>query len=59
MSLRDNLRTKEEIFYSDYITVAEMSLFESTQKMLEEQLEYREKVIKTEPVLSRFELMDL
>lgn len=57
MSLRDNLRTKEDIFASDYITIAELAIFfEGSKEKLYEEM--RSEMKKT-PIQSRFDLMDL
>ncbi len=57
MSIRDDFRTKEEIFKSDYITLGERSMFDSMDDLLTQMIEYAK--IKEEPIKSRFEILDL
>jgi len=56
-----NIRTKEEIFKSDYVTLAEMSLFGSLDNMYEEMRELikREEKEEREKIHSRFEILDI
>ena len=57
MSIRDNFRTKEEIFESDYITLGELSLFNNSYEEMNKQME--ELIgIKDKLILNRFEILD-
>ena len=57
MSIRDNFRTKKEIFESDYITLGERSMFDSMDDLYNQMREYAG--IKEEPIENRFEILDL
>ena len=57
MSIRDNFRTKEEIFKSDYVTIGELSLFGSYEEMYKQIKEFAG--IKKELTTSRFDMLDL
>ena len=57
MSIRDNIRTKEEIFRSNYVTLGELSvLFNGSAKNMHEEMKEK---IEIKPIKNRFEIMDL
>ena len=57
MSIRDDFRTKEEIFKSDYITLGERSMFDSMDDLLNQMKEYAG--IEDEKINNRFDILDL
>ena len=61
MSIRDDVRTKEEIFKSDYVTWGEVAVyFKTYDEMYNQQNEYREKVLGIgDDVKDRWEILDL
>ena len=51
------VRTKEEVFESDYITLSELHLFGSFDEMYRQMREYAG--IKDKEIADRFEILDL
>ena len=60
MSIRDNIRTKEEIFKSDYVTLGEMVvLFETKKELYRQMEEYNNRINENNYIISRYEILDL
>ena len=61
MSIRDDVRPKEEIFKSDYVTWGEMAVyFKTPDEMYNQQNEYRRIVLGIEDdIKDRWEILDL
>ena len=57
MSLYSDMRTKEEVLKSDYITVMELGLFKDKEDFRRQQEEFDRN--KDELINSRFEILDL
>ncbi len=57
MSLRDNIRSREEVLDSDFITIAELSLFKSMSDYKEQCLKREKAQLKKE--CKRYDILDI